>query len=180
MGTRSPSICHVFMHIQTPLSIPLTDRFLFNLLRHTLVEGIRILELAKSKITGRSPVVLEGGGAHFVPGCVHREGGEGEGWMPSSLLITILCDSLSWFVTVAPFKRAILLVGWTRMALAWARQRATRTKRRGKKDRFFNGPRKLVISWNEIFFSRVSFVAICHALPAIHRWIGNFEASSHP
>lgn len=79
--------------------------------------------------------------------------------MPSSLLITILCDSLSWFVTVARLKERS--AGWgTRMALAWARQGVTRTKRRReRKKSVLRSARKLVISWNEIFFSRVSFVA---------------------
>ena len=50
------------------------------------------------------------------------------------------------------------------MALAWARRGATRTERRREKERekkigVLRSARKLVISWNEIFFSRVSLVA---------------------
>lgn len=56
---------------------------------------------------------------------------------------------------------------------------------REKKIGVLRSARKLVISWNEIFFSLRE--AIGHALPAIHpfvrrndRWIGNFEAPNHP
>lgn len=191
--TRSP---YVFMHIQIspPLSLSILSTseilFFFNFLRRAFLRGRSgssyvVASLRNRKSPARFPVASAFLTLYLG---VRREEEEGGG-MLSSLLITILCDSLSWFVTVARLKERS--AGWgTRMALAWARRGATRTERRREKERekkigVLRSARKLVISWNEIFFSLRE--AIGHALPAIHpfvrrndRWIGNFEAPNHP
>lgn len=191
--TRSP---YVFMHIQIspPLSLSILSTseilFFFNFLRRAFLRGRSgssyvVASLRNRKSPARFPVASAFLTLYLG---VRREEEEGGG-MLSSLLITILCDSLSWFVTVARLKERS--AGWgTRMALAWARRGATRTKRRTERERekkigVLRSARKLVISWNEIFFSLRE--AIGHALPAIHpfvrqndRWIGNFEAPNHP
>lgn len=193
--TRSP---YVFMHIQIspPLSLSILSTseilFFFNFLRRAFLRGRSgssyvVAGLRNRKSSARSPVASAWFLTLYLG--VRREGEEGGRGIPSSLLITILCDSLSWFVTVARLKERS--AGWgTRMALAWARRGATRTERRREKERekkigVLRSARKLVISWNEIFFSLRE--AIGHALPAIHpfvrrndRWIGNFEAPNHP
>lgn len=193
--TRSP---YVFMHIQIspPLSLSILSTseilFFFNFLRRAFLRGRSgssyvVASLRNRKSPARSPVASAWFLTLYLG--VRREGEERGRGIPSSLLITILCDSLSWFVTVARLKERS--AGWgTRMALAWARRGATRTERRREKERekkigVLRSARKLVISWNEIFFSLRE--AIGHALPAIHpfvrrndRWIGNFEAPNHP
>lgn len=165
--TRSP---YVFMHIQIspPLSLSILSTseilFFFNFLRRAFLRGRSgssyvVASLRNRKSPARFPVASAFLTLYLG---VRREEEEGGG-MLSSLLITILCDSLSWFVTVARLKERS--AGWgTRMALAWARRGATRTKRRTERERekkigVLRSARKLVISWNEIFFSRVSLVA---------------------
>lgn len=165
--TRSP---YVFMHIQIspPLSLSILSTseilFFFNFLRRAFLRGRSgssyvVASLRNRKSPARFPVASAFLTLYLG---VRREEEEGGG-MLSSLLITILCDSLSWFVTVARLKERS--AGWgTRMALAWARRGATRTERRREKERekkigVLRSARKLVISWNEIFFSRVSLVA---------------------
>lgn len=139
--------------------------FFFNFLRRAFLRGRSgssyvVASLRNRKSPARSPVASAWFLTLYLG--VRREEEEGGG-MLSSLLITILCDSLSWFVTVARLKERS--AGWgTRMALAWARRGATRTERRREKERekkigVLRSARKLVISWNEIFFSRVSLVA---------------------
>lgn len=52
-----------------------------------------------------SPLSPRSGSSLCTWVCVEKE--RREGGMPSSLLITILCDSLSWFVTVARLKERL-------------------------------------------------------------------------
>lgn len=139
--TRSP---YVFMHIQIspPLSLSILSTseilFFFNFLRRAFLRGRSgssyvVASLRNRKSPARFPVASAFLTLYLG---VRREEEEGGG-MLSSLLITILCDSLSWFVTVARLKERS--AGWgTRMALAWARWGATRRgERERKKDRRF-------------------------------------------
>lgn len=141
--TRSP---YVFMHIQIspPLSLSILSTseilFFFNFLRRAFLRGRSgssyvVAGLRNRKSSARSPVASAWFLTLYLG--VRREGEEGGRGIPSSLLITILCDSLSWFVTVARLKERS--AGWgTRMALAWARWGATRRgERERKKDRRF-------------------------------------------
>lgn len=140
--TRSP---YVFMHIQIspPLSLSILSTseilFFFNFLRRAFLRGRSgssyvVASLRNRKSPARFPVASAFLTLYLG---VRREGEEGGRGIPSSLLITILCDSLSWFVTVARLKERS--AGWgTRMALAWARWGATRRgERERKKDRRF-------------------------------------------
>lgn len=109
--TRSP---YVFMHIQISpplfLSILSTSEilFFFNFLRRAFLRGRSgssyvVASLRNRKSPARFPVASAFLTLYLG---VRREEEEGGG-MLSSLLITILCDSLSWFVTVARLKERL-------------------------------------------------------------------------
>lgn len=109
--TRSP---YVFMHIQIspPLSLSILSTseilFFFNFLRRAFLRGRSgssyvVASLRNRKSPARFPVASAFLTLYLG---VRREEEEGGG-MLSSLLITILCDSLSWFVTVARLKERL-------------------------------------------------------------------------
>lgn len=135
--TRSP---YVFMHIQIspPLSLSILSTseilFFFNFLRRAFLRGRSgssyvVAGLRNRKSSARSPVASAWFLTLYLG--VRREGEEGGRGIPSSLLITILCDSLSWFVTVARLKERLgdedgASVG----ALRCDEERRTREKKR--------------------------------------------------
>lgn len=134
--TRSP---YVFMHIQIspPLSLSILSTseilFFFNFLRRAFLRGRSgssyvVASLRNRKSPARFPVASAFLTLYLG---VRREGEEGGRGIPSSLLITILCDSLSWFVTVARLKERLgdedgASVG----ALRCDEERRTREKKR--------------------------------------------------
>lgn len=104
------------MHIQIspPLSLSILSTseilFFFNFLRRAFLRGRSgssyvVASLRNRKSPARSPVASAWFLTLYLG--VRREGEEGGRGIPSSLLITILCDSLSWFVTVARLKERL-------------------------------------------------------------------------
>lgn len=108
--------------------------FFFNFLRRAFLRGRSgssyvVASLRNRKSPARSPVASAWFLTLYLG--VRREGEERGRGIPSSLLITILCDSLSWFVTVARLKERLgdedgASVG----ALRCDEERRTREKKR--------------------------------------------------